>query len=426
MLYRSAIVILIAAASVACSKSNNRVAAALPTSPSSTALTADGQIVFVGGVSGPLDVLFPSRADSFTFRNDLETKYQQMGRGLTSTYVDKEGEVVWTQEYIRYRVNGCDHATAVQRVMTQIDGGAPGGVCGAPPEGVILFPPRQDSLEFRRQLETKYQQMGRGLTQTYVDQEGSVIWTQEYLRYRANGCDHISAEQKVFAQIDGGPVQPVCRIPCAMSASPSSAFAGFNATSGTFEVRPNQADCNIAWTATSDASWLTFASTQSPGSGYTPSFSYSVAQNMGGGARTGHITINYSGGSSVFTVEQEGSPYIVGFTMTDPFRSGAASTDECHFRSSATPCTFSAFANLPGGSYTYAWTATYTYGTVKTTTGTASSFTITDGCGGAGAAADGPATGLDVTLTVTDSLGNSVTIRSGQNQPALLARLFTC
>src|SRR5690348_15380709 len=123
MLYRSAtfLIAVSIAASVACSKSNDRVAAALPTGPSATALTADGQILYVGGVSGPMDVLIPSRADSFAFRNDLENKYQSMGRPLTSTYVDKEGEVVWTQEYIRYRVNGCDHATAVQRVMTQID-----------------------------------------------------------------------------------------------------------------------------------------------------------------------------------------------------------------------------------------------------------------------------------------------------------------
>src|SRR5690242_10420043 len=147
MFYRSAVVLLIAATvstTAACSKANDRVVAALPTAPSS-GVSADGHIAFVGGVSGPIDVLFPSRADSFTFRNDLETKYQQMGRGLTSTFVDKEGEVVWTQEYIRYRVNGCDHATAVQRVMTQIDGGAAGGICGAPPEGLVLFPDRKST-----------------------------------------------------------------------------------------------------------------------------------------------------------------------------------------------------------------------------------------------------------------------------------------
>src|SRR5690242_12399696 len=218
MFYRIVAVILIAA-SMACSRGNERRVAATPTSPTAS---AEASIVYVGGVSGPMDVLFPGRDQSFQFRIDLETKYRTgLNRAAAATAVDTEGEVVWTQEYIRYRVNGCDHATAVQRVMTQIDGGAAGGVCGAPPEGVVQFPPRQDSLDFRRQLETKYQQMGRGLTQTYVDQEGSVIWTQEYLRYRTNGCDHVTAQQKVFSQIDGGPVPDICQSPCAVSASPS-------------------------------------------------------------------------------------------------------------------------------------------------------------------------------------------------------------
>ena len=62
----------------------------------------------------------------------------------------KEGEVVWLQEYIRYRVNGCDHATAMSRVLTQIDGGAAGGICSAPPEGVVNFPPRNDVFDARR------------------------------------------------------------------------------------------------------------------------------------------------------------------------------------------------------------------------------------------------------------------------------------
>jgi hypothetical protein len=417
-------IVMLIAATMACSRGNDRRVAQSPTGP--TAVNAEGQIGFIGGVSGPMDVLFPGRQDSFAFRQDLERKYQQMGRGLTQTHVDIEGEVVWTQEYIRYRTNGCDHATAVQRVMAQIDGGAPGGVCGPPPEGVILFPPRQDSLDFRRQLETKYMQMGRGLTGTSVDLEGAVIWIQEYLRYRVNGCDHATAEQKVFSQIDGGPVPDICAPPCAVAANPSGAFLGFTAQSSTFEVRPNQANCNIGWTASSDASWLTFNPSQSPGVGYTV-FPFSVSQNNGNTNRIGRITINYSGGSSVFQVEQGGTAFNIGFTMTDPFRSGNQPATECHFASTATPCNFTSFANLPGGSYTYSWTASYNYGFVKNTTGVASTFSITDTCGGGGAAADGPYADLVVTLTITDNLGNTATVTSGQgNQPRLFVRLFSC
>ena len=423
MFYRTVAVILIAA-SMACSRGNERRVAATPTSP--TTASAEGSIVYVGGVSGPMDVLFPGRNESFQFRLDLETKYQTgLNRAAAATAVDREGEVVWTQEYIRYRVNGCDHGTALQRVMTQIDGGAAGGICSAPPEGIVLFPSRADSLEFRRALETKYQQMGR-VNSSSVDLEGAVIWIQEYLRYRANGCDHATAEAKVFAQIDGGPVQDVCRVACTLSASPSGNIFAFTGGTGSFEVRPNQANCNINWTASSDASWLTFDPTLSPGTGFTV-LPYSVSQNNAPTTRFGNITITWSTGNATYRVEQGGSIFNSGFTLTDPFRSGNQETTECHLRSTATPCNLASFANLPGNTYTYAWSVSYFYGTQKNFVGTGSTISFTDTCGGSGSAADGPAVDLDVTLTIQDERGNSITLRTGQgNQPSLRVRLFTC
>ena len=115
--------------------------------------------------------------------------------------------------------------------------------------------------------------------------------------------------------------------------------------------------------------------------------------------------------------------------MTDPFRGGNNPTTECHFRSTATPCTFTATSNLPGGNYVYTWTATYFYGTQKTTTQTGASnqFTITDACGGTGSTATGDAGDLSVTVTITDSVGNSQTITSGEGaQAALRIVRFTC
>src|SRR5689334_13866293 len=73
------------------------------------ALPADG-----GWASGPNVVAFPPRNEPFDFRRALEDKYRvDLGRGPAPTYVDLEGDIVWTQEYLRYRVNGCDHETAV-------------------------------------------------------------------------------------------------------------------------------------------------------------------------------------------------------------------------------------------------------------------------------------------------------------------------
>ncbi len=77
--------------------------------------------------------------------------------------------------------------------------------------GSVSFPARNESLEFRVALEAKYRDdLRRGAGQSAVDNEGDVVWIQEYLRYRVNSCGHAVAIDKVFAQIDGRGVQPVC------------------------------------------------------------------------------------------------------------------------------------------------------------------------------------------------------------------------
>jgi len=426
MRYLTGVVILIATM-VGCSRGPDRTVAASPTSPSA-ALAGESTITFIGGVSGPMDVLFPGRGDSFQFRNELETKYQTgLNRSATGTYVDREGEVVWTQEYIRYRVNGCDHATAVSRVMTQIDGGAAGGICTAPPAGLVIFPSRADSLQFRRELETKYQQMGRGLSNTAVDAEGAVIWIQEYLRYRANACDHATAVQKVMSQIDGGPVPATCFVPCTYVVNPGTVDLSPAASTRTFEIRPVPTAC--AYTVESDASWLTFPAEFRTGNGFTPGITLSVSQNNGT-ARTGRIIVRWSGGTTQLTVFQAGSAFAGSFVLTDSFRSGSAPATECHLRSTATPCLLTATSNLPGGgSYTYSWDVTYFYGVQKRIlqSGTSNTLQITDTCGATGASTEGAGSDLIVALTITDSLGNTITLRSGEgSQPALALRLFTC
>jgi len=171
MLRRAAVAGLLLMLVTACSRSPERATAASPTAPSSLAATGvDRTPMGVGGVAGPMDVVLPGRNDSFDFRNQLETKYQAgLNRSASSTFVDREGEVVWVQEYMRYRVNGCDHAAAMQRVFAQIDGNPPGAYCAENPGGLVQFPPRDEAFGFRQQLESKYQQMSRGLSSTFVD-----------------------------------------------------------------------------------------------------------------------------------------------------------------------------------------------------------------------------------------------------------------
>ena len=81
----------------------------------------------------------------------------------------------------------------------------------AVPASAIAFPPRNESLTFRIALEAKYRDdLRRGPGQSAVDNEGDVVWIQEYLRYRVNGCSHAVSIDKVFAQIDGRGVQALC------------------------------------------------------------------------------------------------------------------------------------------------------------------------------------------------------------------------
>ena len=161
-------------------------------------------------VSGPSAIIFPSRVDALLFRLALEALYRDVLRRATVlTFVDQEGTVVWVQEFLRYRLNLCSQAEAIARVFQQIDGFGVPAVCGV--TSTAVFGSRQELLDFMIQLEIKYQFGLRRMAQpTYVDVEGNVIWVQEYLRYRVSGCDHATAQQKVFDQIAGRGVQPDC------------------------------------------------------------------------------------------------------------------------------------------------------------------------------------------------------------------------
>jgi hypothetical protein len=169
-----------------------------------------------GGTGGGpgTTINFPPRNETYDFRNWLESEYSTaLGRPAGLSYSDVEGSVVWVQEYLRYRLNMCSHEQAVERVRIQIAGGGIPGVCGTPPSTTIIaFPPRDQTYGFRLQLEDFYKNdLGRAAVRTSVDAEGDVVWIQEYLRYRLNGCTHAQSIDKVNQQIAGQGIPPVCR-----------------------------------------------------------------------------------------------------------------------------------------------------------------------------------------------------------------------
>lgn len=192
------------------------------------ALVGDREINF-GGLS-----VFPPRNEPLLFRQALESYYRDtLRRTPAQTAVDLEGGIVWTQEYLRYRLSACDHPNATARVLAQIDGGVAPPECG----GVAGFPPRNEAMDFRaNHLESKYRNgLRRALTSSYVDVEGDVVWTTEYFRYRLSGCDHENASAKTLQQVGGAPAPATCQT---MLAIWTSANAGWSSIAVSINGRP--------------------------------------------------------------------------------------------------------------------------------------------------------------------------------------------
>jgi hypothetical protein len=163
------------------------------------------------GVVSDASLPFPPRNETLAFRTELEAKYRSsLRRPVGGTYADPEGSVVWTQEYLRYRMSACRNDQSIARIGLQIGGGGVQPACGIAPAGAV-FPPRNETLAFRQQLEELYRdELGRLPTPTAVDVEGDVVWIQEYIRYRLSQCSHSQATDRVMRQIDGFGVQPTC------------------------------------------------------------------------------------------------------------------------------------------------------------------------------------------------------------------------
>jgi hypothetical protein len=206
---------VVGACSSSGSSSPSSAAPTAPTQAAATSASAGDDTAARSGVGGPepIDaniggsdasvVEFPPRDQAFRFRQDLEAYYRDVfRRAATSSFVDIEGTIVWTQEYLRYRVNSCSHDAAVSRVMAQIDGSTNTAGCSSTE---TPFPPRNEPFAFRQTLEAKYRDgLRRQAGTTFVDTEGDIVWTQEYLRYRTTGCNDAQATDRVRSQLAGG------------------------------------------------------------------------------------------------------------------------------------------------------------------------------------------------------------------------------
>jgi all-beta uncharacterized protein len=209
---------------------------------------------------------------------------------------------------------------------------------------------------------------------------------------------------------------------CAVTVSPTS--VKINSGGGSADITVATVS-NCSWTATSNAS---FISTSASGAGSGTAKITATAN--GGASRSGTVTI---GGQTVTVTQDPG--VFAAFNLFDPAQSANA-TNVCAFRSASglsTTCTLrsTSFTQGTAAVVNFEWTVQYTYASAKviTQSGDSSSLSFTDQCGvpNGGATDDGVLQALDVTLTVTDALGNTATAKAGEgNQPKMFVQLWNC
>jgi hypothetical protein len=240
---------------------------------------------------------FPPRDEAYDFRvNHLETKYRDgLRRSPVQTFVNVEGEIVWTQEYLRHRVNGASHTAAVDAVRGEIDrvSGFP-GLLNYPSFALVAFPPRNESFSFRTELERIYRdRLGRGAVSTFVDNEGALVWTQQYLLHRVNGCGHLEAALKVLDEIDGRTVTACVAppLPCTFAISSFAQTYPASGGSGSFTVT-TQAGCT--WYAERAVSSEDYVSLGEQIRNGTQTVTYTVRANTTGAARSGQVYVRES------------------------------------------------------------------------------------------------------------------------------------
>jgi hypothetical protein len=174
-------------------------------------LTWPGQSPYKGSWSllhVPMEAVeMPPDPDTRMFIDAIDAKYRDaLKRPALASHVDDDTSAMWVQRYLRFRIHGCAHPVAVDKIFQQIDGHGAQPLCSRPAKAVL--PPWNETTEFRRELEIKL--ADRPPVATYVDLEGQAIWPQEYLRYRIEGCSHRDATAAVLARIDGEPDRPRC------------------------------------------------------------------------------------------------------------------------------------------------------------------------------------------------------------------------
>jgi hypothetical protein len=175
--------------------------------------------------------------------------------------------------------------------------------------------------------------------------------------------------------------------PCSYSVTPMS--QSFTANGGSGSVALTASDNACAWTATSNATWITLASSSGTGSG---AVGYVVAANPDPNSRTGTVTI----AGQTFTVNQSGCAFTINPTSQNFTASGGSGS--VSVTASGSACAWTAASNA-------VW-ITITSGSSGTGSG-ATQFSV---AANIGPQRSGTLTIAGQTFTVTQDSGCSFTI----------------
>ena len=286
-------------------------------------------------------------------------------------------------------------------------------------------------FEARRTLETTYQQMGRGLSTTSVDPEGSAIWITEYLRYRTNACDHADAEAEgLLADRRRTRAADLLRA-MQLRAQPGRRqhqldveHAGIRSASGERRLAAVHVDGD-EHRAVADVRQHAVARHRLSRRSPTTSRRTTAAPAPGSSTSRGRVAPRATRSTrqeiAVCAIVHDGrSVPLIGPDDGVPVPERG---DAVQFHRDRRTCRAAAPTPITGRPAT---SMARRRRSCRTAPRTCSPFT--DACGGPGATVRRRRRlNCSSRVTITDSLGNAVTLRSGEgNQPPLSVRLFTC
>jgi hypothetical protein len=128
---------------------------------------------------------------------DLEAEYVRMGHTPVSLAGTIEERVGAIRMYLLFRLTGCDHVTALDKIIRTLAGEHEPRACGNPLVVRSPLPGAEDTFAFRRALETHLRALGRPAVATRLDLEGEAVWLHEYARARLDELSDEAAQDRV-------------------------------------------------------------------------------------------------------------------------------------------------------------------------------------------------------------------------------------